>query len=98
MSDTMNAAAPGREVSYAVQVQGESSTHVHLMHDPEGSHSNIHNFTVDKVQCLLSLIETPKAGLDKLPGKKPWCFDSGASYHMTGDVDVKLVESYKFNH
>jgi len=58
------------------------------MHEHEGSHSALQHFTSDQVQRLLSLIRTPKAGLDKLSGKKSWLFDSGASYHMTGDTEL----------
>ena len=36
----------------------------------------------------MSLIETPKSGNEKLIGKTLWMLDSGASIHMTGDVDL----------
>ena len=36
----------------------------------------------------MSLIKTPKSGCEKLSGKKSWLLDSGASYHMTGDVTL----------
>jgi len=36
----------------------------------------------------LSLIETPKPGLDKLSDKKDWLCDSDASYHVTGDLHL----------
>jgi len=34
---------------------------------------------------LLSLINIPKEGYEKLSGKSLWMIDSGASCHMTGD-------------
>ena len=34
---------------------------------------------------VLSLIEMPKNGNDRLSGETPWMFDSGAFFHMTGN-------------
>lgn len=48
----------------------------------------IPNLTNKQVQRLLSLIETPKDGYEKLLRKTSWMFDSGASWHMTGDLTM----------
>jgi len=40
-------------------------------------------FTADQVQCILSLIEMPRDGYEKLSSKGEWLFDTGASCHMT---------------
>jgi len=45
------------------------------------------------VDKLLSLIEAPKSGHDKLSGKGDWLLDSGASHHMIGDLG-KLTNVY----
>ena len=34
----------------------------------------------------MSLIETPNSRFKKLLGKRLWLLDSGASYHMTGNI------------
>ncbi|KAJ8444833.1 hypothetical protein Cgig2_008890 [Carnegiea gigantea] len=47
----------------------------------------------DQVEKLLSLIDVPKAGCEKLLGKGDRLLDSGASYHMTGDIG-KLSNVY----
>ena len=45
-------------------------------------------FTTEQVQRLMSLLEAPASGTEKLSGnpKPPWLIDSGASTHMTGEV------------
>ena len=43
-------------------------------------------FTSDQVQKLLSLIEPSQTGYEKLAGKSYWIIDSGASRHMTGEL------------
>lgn len=43
-------------------------------------------FTSEQVQRLLSLIEPSKPGYEKLQGKSPWIINSGASQHMTGEL------------
>jgi len=45
--------------------------------------------TNDQIQHLLSLIEVPKEG-EKLSGnpKPRWLLDSGASAHMTGEINL----------
>jgi len=75
------ASTAGSGSAFAVQAQGEQS--MQAAHEHETRRSTIHGFTSDQVKRLLSLIETPKPGLEKLSGKKDWLFDSGASYHMT---------------
>ena len=40
------------------------------------------------MQKLLSLIETPKSGHEKLSGKDIWLFDLGASCHMTSALHL----------
>ena len=59
----------------------------------EGSNSiksatqvTIPGLSADQVQRLLSLIHTPKAGYEQLPGKVSWMLNSGASCHMVGDT------------
>ena len=42
--------------------------------------------SAEQIERLLSLIETPKPGYDKLSGKGDWLLDSGATCHMTGDL------------
>lgn len=51
--------------------------------------------TADQIQRLLSLLDTQNADHDKLSGKKvlathtqDWVSDSGASDHMTGQLDM----------
>lgn len=45
-------------------------------------------FTTEQVQRLMSLLEAPTSGTEKLSGnpKPPWLIESGASTHMTGEV------------
>ena len=47
-------------------------------------------FTTEQVQRLMSLLETPTSGIEKLSGnpKPPWLIDSGASTHMTREVGL----------
>ena len=45
-------------------------------------------FTQEQAQWILSLIETPKSGFEKLSGKKLWLLDSGASHRMTGNLSL----------
>ena len=44
-------------------------------------------FTTEQVQRLISLLETPASGTEKLSGnpKPPWRINSRASTHMTGE-------------
>ena len=42
----------------------------------------------EQVQKLLSLIETPKDNHERLSGKCDWLLDSGASYHMKGNLSL----------
>lgn len=48
----------------------------------------IAGLSAEQVQRLLSLIETPKSGYDKLSGNCRWIFDTGASSHMTGNYKL----------
>ena len=45
-------------------------------------------FTPEQVQRILSLIESPKPTHEKLSGKHSWLFDSGALYHMIGNLSL----------
>ena len=81
------AASGNREVSYVAQVQGEQSGCVAPFKSSH-AHTSFHGFPPEQVQWLFSLIDTPKAGLDKLSGKKAWLFDSGASYHLAGEIEL----------
>ena len=45
------------------------------------------DFSPEQVQQLLSLIETPKSGHEKLSGEQIWQLDSKASCHMTSSLD-----------
>jgi len=54
--------------------------------------------TNEQIQKLLSLIEPTRSGYLKLSGNDVWIFDTGASRHMTGNVNclkdivnVKLI-------
>ena len=49
--------------------------------------------SVEQLQNLLTLIETPKAGSDKLSSTSEWLLDSGASFHMTRELS-KLAQTY----
>ena len=49
---------------------------------------SISRLTSEQVQRLMSLIDTPKNGYEKLSGELPWMIDNGASKHMTGDVNL----------
>ena len=44
----------------------------------------------EQVQKLLSLIKTPKDNNECLSGKCDWLLDSGASYHMIGDLRLLI--------
>jgi len=52
-------------------------------------------FTRQKIQKLLTLIDTPKAS-ENLMGEPPWLIDSGASTDMTGNAkflkDVAAIQ------
>ena len=45
-------------------------------------------FTTEKVQRILSLIETPTEGYEKLSGNVTWLFGTGTSRHKTGVYEV----------
>jgi len=47
---------------------------------------NILCLTSKQVEILLSLIDSPKNGYEKLSGEPPWMIDSGTSKHMIGDL------------
>lgn len=53
----------------------------------DSSTSHKPGLSSEQIEKLLSLIEVPKLGCDKLSGKSEWLLDSGASYHMTGDIN-----------
>ena len=48
----------------------------------------IPGLTSEQIQHLLSLIEVPKSGYNRLSGKVMWMFDSGASRHVTENSSV----------
>ena len=54
--------------------------------EPESAQYAASRFTPEQFQKLLSLIDVPKSGCDKLSGKGEWILDSGASCHMTGNL------------
>jgi len=54
----------------------------------EQSNHAFSGFTNDQVQRLLSLIEPSKSACDKLTGTSHWIIDSGASRHMTGNMQL----------
>lgn len=54
----------------------------------EQSNNALSGFTFDQVQRLRRLIEPLQPGYDQLAGQSLWIRDSGASRHMTGDVQV----------
>ena len=43
---------------------------------------------MEQVEWVLSLINTPKPGYERLLGKNLWMLDSGASAHMVCDVNL----------
>ena len=54
----------------------------------ETTQVKIQSLFQDQVQRLLSLIDTPKAGLKKLLGTVSWMLDSGASCHIASNVTM----------
>jgi len=54
--------------------------------ETDGSKSEITGLSADQTQKLLSLIEAPKLRSENLSGNGMWLLDSGASYHMKGDL------------
>jgi len=59
----------------------------------ERAHRAIPGLTSEQMEQLLSNLDTPKPGYEKLSGKDLWMLDSGASAHMVGDV--KLVSNLR---
>jgi len=55
--------------------------------EPQSSRPIIPSLSVEQVQQLLTLIEVPKIGGDTLSGNGLWLLDSGASCHMTGNLN-----------
>ena len=55
--------------------------------DDSHKSSNL-NFTPEQVQKILSLIEPSKSVHERLSGNISWLLDSGASCHMTANLDV----------
>ena len=55
------------------------------MHRIKGSNSN---FTPEQVQKILSLIEPSNSVHERLSGNVSWLLDSGASCHMTANLDM----------
>lgn len=47
---------------------------------------SIPGLTAEQIHKLLTLIDTPKGGYEKLPGITPWLIDSRSLCHMTGDL------------
>ena len=52
----------------------------------EAAHISIPGLSSAQTQCLLSLIDGPADGYERLSGNVNWMLDSGASSHMAGDV------------
>ena len=57
----------------------------------EGAQIAVPGLSLEQVERLLCLIDTPKPGYEKLSGKALRMLDNGASTHMVGDV--KLVSN-----
>ena len=54
---------------------------------------SITGLSIEQVQCLLSLIDGPVAGYEKLSGNVSWMLDSGALTYMVGDATLlKRIE------
>ena len=53
-----------------------------------GGQINIPGLSSEQTQRLLSLIDGPAGGYEKLSGNVSWMLDSGASSHMAGDVTL----------
>ena len=82
---------------FAAQVEGEPISRIDFTGpstrpslDSQSSRPSsqpiIPGLTAEQVHRLMSLIETPKPGYEKLSGMNNWILDSGASYHMTGNL------------
>jgi len=49
---------------------------------------SIPGLTAEQIQRLLTLIDTPKGGYEKLSDINIWLIDNGASCHMTSDLRI----------
>ena len=56
------------------------------LNDADGGRSSVPGLSAEELQKLLNLIEIPKAGREKLSDTSEWLLDSGASFHMTGEL------------
>ena len=54
----------------------------------ESSSVSIPGLSSDQIQRLLSLIDGPTIGYEKISGNVNWMLDSGASTHMAGDITL----------
>ena len=53
-------------------------------------------FTKEQIQRILHLIDDKKDGNEKLAGKMEWLYDTGASCHINGDLELlKNVKEIK---
>lgn len=80
----------GQTTAHVSQPQLTSST-------PEHGRDSRATLTADQIQRLLSYLNTQNTDHDKLSGKKAlathtqdWILDSGASNHMTGQLDMMV--------
>jgi len=74
----------GREAVHTAAVQVEQQTGTYDTAS-DAAQVSIPGLSPDQVQRLLSLINIPKSGYEKLSDKPSWMIDSGASCHMTHD-------------
>ena len=72
----------GTTTAYMAQVSNEETKQT----ETDGPQPAIPGLSADQMQKLLSLIEAPKPGFEKLTGNGVWLLDNGASYHKTGDL------------
>ena len=77
-------AAKERQANAACILEGSNTGR----NEGELDRSLLSKITDDQVQKLLSLIEAPKDTHEKLSDKYDWLLDTGASYHMTRNINL----------
>jgi len=65
-----------------------NSSGVATVNSTEPTQLKNHGLTREQIPKLLSLIDTPKVGLEKLEGTVSWMLDRRASCHMADDVSM----------
>ena len=75
----------GREYANVVTTATAEQDDVSGAAATDAKQTIIPELSLDHVQRLLSLIDAPKGGYEKLSGKISWMLNSGASSHMTSN-------------